>query len=172
MRSRLIVPLIAIALLGAVTSCDDEDIAGLDDFPEAFEEEATWVADLTEVEGANVPATATGRAFFVDRGNTIDYYLEYSGLSTPASNAHLHLTAGSTVYIQLQFVRQQSGALVGSIDASPGADVSPQPPGTPGQTGVQTAADLRTLLNTGGLYVNVHTTQNTGGEIRGTVTQR
>lgn len=171
MRSRLLVTAFALAITGVIASCDEDDIAGLDDFAEAFEDEATWVATLAS-EVAGVPATATGRAFFVDRGNTIDYFIEYSGLTTNATNAHLHLTAGGSVYIQLQFVRQQSGALIGSLDTSPGIDVSPQPPGTPGQTGTQTPADLRNLLDTGGLYVNIHTTQNAGGEIRGTVTRR
>jgi hypothetical protein len=168
MRSRFLVTAFALAITGVIASCDDEDITGLDDFPEAFEEDATWVATLAaEVPGA--PATATGRAFFVDRGNTIDYFIEYSGLSSPATNAHLHLTAGASIYVQLQFVRQQSGALIGSLDTSPGIDVSPQPPGTPGQAGAQTPADLRNLLNTGGLYVNVHSVNFGGGEIRGTV---
>jgi hypothetical protein len=171
MRSRFLVPLAAIALVGALTSCDDDEIFGLDDVREAFVDEATWVANLTS-EVAGVPATATGRAFFVDRGDRIDYYLEYSGLTSNANNAHLHLTVGNTVYIQLQFVRQQSGSVIGSIDASPGADVSPQPPGTPGQAGTQTPEQLRDLLDNGGLYVNVHTVTNTGGEIRGTVTPR
>jgi hypothetical protein len=171
MRSRFLVTAFALAITGVIASCDDDDITGIDDFPEAFEEDATWTATLSgEVPG--VPATATGRAFFVDRGNTIDYFIEYSGLTTAATNAHLHLTVGGGIYVQLQFVRQQSGALIGSLDTSPGIDVSPQPPLTPGQTGTQTPADLRNLLDTGGLYVNIHTSQNPGGEIRGTVTRR
>src|SRR5688572_22686788 len=145
MRSRLLVTAFALAVTGIVASCDDEDIAGLDDFPEAFEEDATWVATLSS-EVAGVPATATGRAFFVDRGNSIDFYVEYSGLTSNATNAHLHLTSNSSIYLQLPIVRQQSGTFVGSFDTSPGVtDVSPQPPGTPGQTGAQTVAEFRTL---------------------------
>jgi CHRD domain len=168
MRSRLWVSMLAVAFIGATASCADE-VAGINDVPQAFEEDATWMATLTS-EVAGVPATATGRAFFVDRGNSIDYYIEYGGLTSNVTNAHLHLTSGGAVYIQLPFVRQTSGTVVGTIDVSPGVtDVSPSPPG---QTGTQTVAELRTLLGNGGLYVNVHTANNTGGEIRGTVNPR
>ncbi len=170
MRSRLLVPVFAIALLGAVTSCDDDDIAGLDDLAESFEEEATWVANLTaEVQGA--PATATGRAFFVDRGNTIDYYIEYSGLSSNTTNAHIHRGTTQGVMVQLPYVNgATSGQVVGTIDMtriSGGAnDVAPL------ETGAQSAADFRTALNTGATYVNIHSANFTGGEIRGTINPR
>jgi hypothetical protein len=165
MRSRMWMPVLGVALIGATVSCGDE-IAGLDDFPRAFQEEATWQATLAS-EVAGVPATATGRAYFVDRGNSIDYYMEYSGLTSNATNAHIHLTAGGGVYIQLAYVRQTSGAVVGSIDVSSGVtDISPS------QAGTQTVAEFRTLLANGGTYVNVHTLNNTGGEIRGTINPR
>src|SRR5687767_10825789 len=47
MRSRLLVPVLALTLTGVITSCDDESISGIDD---NFEENATWVAELN---GAN-----------------------------------------------------------------------------------------------------------------------
>jgi hypothetical protein len=168
MRSRLLVSIFAFTLTGVIASCTDE-ITALD---RNFEDNATWQATLA-AEVAGAPATATGRAWFVDRGSRIDYYIEYSGLSTNATNAHLHLTVGGGIYVQVQFVRQQSGVVVGSFDTSPGVtDVSPQPPGTPGQAGTQTVAEFRNLLDTGGLYVNVHSEQFGGGEIRGTVNRR
>jgi CHRD domain-containing protein len=168
MRSRLLVPLFALALTGATTSCNDEITA----LNRSFEEDATWEATLN---GANesppVTTPATGRAWLVDRGNTIDYYMEYSGLLANASNAHIHRTATGAVMIQLAFVRQTNGVVVGTIDVSPSVtDVSPSPPG---ETGNQTVAELRTLLGNGGVYVNVHSSPSPpgfpGGEIRGTI---
>jgi hypothetical protein len=162
MRSRLFIPLLSIGFAGVVAACNDSTSVN-----ENFRDDATWTATL----GAEAPVTssATGRAFFIDHGNTIDYMIEYSGLSSNATNAHLHLTQGGTVYIQLPFVRQTSGTVFGSIDVSPGVvDVAP----APGPTGNQTVAELRSLLASGGLYVNVHTVNNPGGEIRGTVNPR
>jgi CHRD domain-containing protein len=173
MRSRLLVPLLALALTGATTSCNDEITA----LNRSFEEDATWTATLN---GANeVPAVttpATGRAWLVDRGNTIDFYMEYSGLLQNASNAHIHRTTTSGVMVQLPFVQgATSGVVVATIDmtrlTSTGAvDVAPL------ETGNQTAQEFRDLLNNNGAYVNVHSSSRTtpetgfpGGEIRGTI---
>jgi hypothetical protein len=167
MRSRLLVTVVALALTGAVTSCDDDGITGLDD---AFEDDATWVATLGP-EG--VTTSATGRAWFVDRGNTIDYLIEYSGLTSNTTNAHIHRQVGSGVMVQLPFVRQATGGtVVGTIDmtrlnsAGTAVDVAPL------ETGDQSAADFRALLNSGGTYVNIHSQNNLGGEIRGTINPR
>ena len=159
MRSRLLVPVFAIALIGTSTSC--EETTGLDDLGQAFRNDATWVANLTaEVQGA--PATATGRAWFVDRGNTIDYYMEYSGLSSNATNAHIHRGSTGGAMVQMSWVSQPSGTVVGSIDMAR-ADVGTN------EAGTQTAQELRDLLNSGGGYVNVHSVNFGGGEIRGTI---
>ncbi|MFN2566028.1 MAG: CHRD domain-containing protein [Gemmatimonadaceae bacterium] len=171
MRSRLLVPVFALALIGAGTSCDDE-VTGIQDIGEAFQEDATWEATLS---GANesppVTTPATGRAWFVDRGNTIDFYIEYSGLTSNTTNAHIHRTSTTGVMVQLPFVTgATSGTVVGTIDMtrlSGGVnDVAPL------ETGNQSAADFRTLLNNGGAYVNIHSLNNTGGEIRGTINPR
>jgi CHRD domain len=163
MRSRLLIPALAIGLTGAIASCSDST-----SLSENFQDDATWTATLS-AEAPGVTSAATGRAFFIDHGNTIDYMIEYSGLTSNATNAHLHTTSNSNVYIQLPFVRQTAGTVFGSIDVSAGVvDVAP----TPGPTGNQTVAELRSLLASGGLYVNVHTVNNPGGEIRGTVNPR
>jgi CHRD domain-containing protein len=165
MRSRLLVPVFALALTGATMSCSDEITA----LNRSFEEDATWTATLN---GANeVPAVttpATGRSWLVDRGNTIDIYVEYSGLVANATNAHIHRTSSSGVMVQLPFVQgATSGQVVATIDMTRLVnnvnDVAPL------ETGNQSAADFRTLLNTGGAYVNVHSVTNPGGEIRGTI---
>jgi CHRD domain-containing protein len=161
MRSRLLVPVFALALTGAVVSCGD-DITALD---QTFQEDATWQATLAS-EVAGVPATATGRSWLVDKGNSIDFYMEYSGLTSNVTNAHIHRTATSAVMVQLPFVRQTSGVVVSTIDVSAGVtDIS-------SEAGTQTVAEFRTLLANGGAYVNVHTVNNPGGEVRGTITPR
>src|SRR5687767_3589497 len=173
MRSRLLVPVFALALTGAVTSCDDS-ITSID---ENFRDDATWEATMS---GANeVPAvttSATGRAWFVDRGNTIDYYMEYSGLTSNTTNAHIHRGAvgqapASNLMVQLFFVQgATSGVVVGTIDMTRTvggvSDVAPL------ETGNQSATDFRALLNAQGAYVNVHSANNGGGEIRGQIVPR
>jgi hypothetical protein len=172
MRSRLLVTAFALALTGIVASCDDEEITGID---ENFEEDATWEAVLN---GANetpaITTSATGRAWLVDRGNTIDFYMEYSGLTSNTTNAHIHRgaagVAGGTM-VQLPYVNgATSGVAVLTIDMTrlvAGAnDVAPL------ENGNQSAADFRALLNSGGAYVNVHSANHTGGEIRGQIVPR
>ena len=168
MQRRTLFPVVVVALafVGVIASCEDSTSIN-----ENFQDDATWTATLGP-EGT-VTSSGTGQAFFIDRGDAIDYMIEYSGLSTNATNAHLHLTSNSAVYIQLPFVRQTGGTVFGSIDVSEGVtDISPQPAGTPGVAGTQTVAEFRNLLATGGIYVNIHTVTNPGGEIRGTVNPR
>lgn len=167
MRRRWLILVAPIALIAVTASCNDE-ITALD---RNFEENATWIATLS---GANeVPAvntSATGRAWFVDRGSVIDYYMEYSGLLAAANNAHIHRGAAGVagpVMVQLAFTRQQGGFVVGSIDML-NPDIS-------AEAGTQTADELRNLMNTGGVYVNVHSNEPPGessGEIRGQITRR
>jgi CHRD domain-containing protein len=169
MRSRLLVPVFALALIGATTSCNDEITA----LNRSFEKDATWTATLSGAdEVPPVTTPATGRAWLVDRGNTIDVYVEYSGLLANASNAHIHRTSTSGLMVQLPFVNgATSGTVVTTIDMTrlvAGVnDVAPL------ENGNQSAADFRTLLNTGGAYVNVHSSPQPpgfpGGEIRGTI---
>jgi hypothetical protein len=171
MRSRLLVTAFALAFTSVVASCGDEITA----INENFEDNATWEAVLN---GANetpaVTTSGTGRALFIDRGNTIDFYIEYSGLTSNTTNAHIHRgatgVAGGTM-VQLPFVTgATSGTVIGTIDMtrlSGGVnDVAPL------ETGNQSAADFRALLNSGGAYVNYHSVNNGGGEIRGQIVPR
>jgi hypothetical protein len=167
MRSRTSFPVVAIALIGVLASC--EDSTSID---ENFQDDATWVATLAP-EG--VTTSATGQAFFIDRGNTIDYMITYTGLTSNTTNAHIHRTSTSGVMVQLPFVNGATGGTVfGTIDLTrtvttggvASNDVAPL------ETGNQSAADFRTLLANGGVYVNVHSANNPGGEIRGTIEPR
>lgn len=169
MRSRLLVPVFVLALIGAVTSCNDNTISGID---ENFTANATWTATMNAAnEVPAVTSPATGRAWFIDRGTTIDYRMEYGGLLANANNAHIHrgtATVAGAVMVQLLFVRQQGGVVIGTIDMTQ-ADIS-------AEAGTQTPEELRALLNSGGAYVNVHSSPQPpgfpGGEIRGQVNPR
>ena len=166
MRSRLLVPVFALALTGAIASCDN-DITSIN---EGFDDAATWRANLDVTQETPAPTlaagvTPSGRAWMIDNGSTLTWYMEYSGLSSNATQAHIHREAAGVagpVIIPLTIVTRTSGTVSGFIDMNL-ADVSPQANET------ISADSLRTLLNNGNAYVNIHTGNNAAGEIRGQV---
>lgn len=109
-------------------------------------------ADLTG--GQEVPPVTTparGSATAALEGSTLDYTVQFSGLSGPATGAHFHgpAVAGQNAGVQVNI--GQSGLaspLKGSAKLTD-----------------QQVADLKA----GRMYLNVHTARNPGGEIRGQV---
>ena len=141
---------------------------------------ATFRAKLTGFQ--EVPpkiSPSTGRFEATLTGSRLSYTLSYSKLSSPAFMAHIHFgqpAVNGGVFLWL----------CGSA-AAPGPAGTPACPaegGTVSRTGV-TAADIQglsaqnlsagdfaaalSILTSGAAYVNVHTTNFTGGEIRGLV---
>jgi hypothetical protein len=165
MRSRLLTSAFAFTLVGLIASCND-----VTSVEENFEEDANWVANLNasnEVQTPPVSSTGTGRAWFVERTDAIDFYLEYDGLTSNVTMAHIHRGAAGAnggIMVTLNWVGRQSGFAVGTIDMTV-SDVSEE-------TAVVTPAELRTMMNNGEVYVNVHTTTYPAGEIRGQIAQR
>jgi glucose/arabinose dehydrogenase len=104
------------------------------------------------------PVTSPGQGFaiFSLEGNSLTFTITYSGLSSPAILAHIHGPAPASA---------PAGVLI---------DLAPYhngPFGTAGSfsgTIVLTDAQKANLL-AGLTYVNVHTVNNTGGEIRGQI---
>jgi Cu/Zn superoxide dismutase len=121
---------------------------------------------VAEMNGAQeTPANngkATGRASFTLDGTKLQYSVEVKDLSGPASAAHIHVgaagVAGPPVYTFMLKSKDMSGTVAeGTIDLTKDAS-----------SGVS-GDSLKTLLNNGGAYVNVHTKNFPGGEIRGQV---
>jgi hypothetical protein len=122
---------------------------------------------------------STGRFEATVTGSTLSYTLTYSALSSPAFMAHIHFgqpAVNGGVFLWL----------CGSA-AAPGPAGTPTCPpngGTVSRSGV-TAADIQgisdqnlpagdlagalSIITAGDAYVNVHTTNFKGGEIRGAV---
>jgi outer membrane protein W len=146
-------------------------------------------ARLTGIEEANGPSTvitnATGTfKATINDDSTITYTLTYSNLSTPITQAHIHIGA----------TKLNGGVSIFLC----GTAVSPGPAGTPtcpndatnsgSVSRTVTAADVIGPANQGvGVgdmanvvraiashvtYANVHTTAHPGGEIRGQIRQR
>jgi hypothetical protein len=102
-------------------------------------------------EKPNINTTATGVANLSVAGNTLNYLVTYQGLSSSANNAHIH-----------GFGDSQSASLSVAIPFT-------QPTGTNGYImGTATMTEnQRTNILTGKSYVNIHSVNNPGGEIRG-----
>lgn len=106
---------------------------------------------------APVATSGSGAGFFSLEGETLRFSICYSNLSAPATAAHIHGPATT----------QQTAPVVISLVPFNGGSF-----GTSGQLAgsVQITAAQRDMLLGGTGYVNVHTTNNPAGEIRGQVT--
>jgi hypothetical protein len=118
---------------------------------------AATVTYTARLSGRNeVPKTdskGTGRlhATFDTQTKVFDYTLTFSGLSGPATVAHIHGPATRA---------QSAGVLTQLGDKNPTSPIS----GT-----VTLTDDQVKFLQSSRLYVNVHTAANPGGEIRGQI---
>ncbi|MCW5559847.1 MAG: CHRD domain-containing protein, partial [Verrucomicrobiae bacterium] len=100
-----------------------------------------------------VTTAATGSAIFMLEGGVLNFSLRYEGLSGPATAAHIHGEADSTV---------PAGILV---DLAPYAVGGFHEAGTIAGS-IPLTAPLQSSLRAGRTYVNVHTTAHGAGEIR------
>jgi CHRD domain-containing protein len=155
--------ILAAVLVAGSCNDDDEDITDVD-----VKEVETFTATLS---GANevppVTTTATGKATLSVVGGVLVYRVDVADITSPTL-AHIHGPAAAGV---------NTGVRVNFCTGTP-----PAPPCATGSpfTGVLTAGvatqvtgmsfdSLLVLLRNGNAYVNVHTTANGGGEIRGQV---
>lgn len=112
----------------------------------------------------------------INPSNVMTYSLSFSGLSANSSGAHLHgpATVDQSTGVLVNFTALPNGGTATTpltLGATSGTTA-----GTLSLTGAITTTvsgdSLRKLLDMGLLYVNVHTTANPGGEIRGQIVRR
>jgi hypothetical protein len=113
-----------------------------------------------------VTTGATGTAdFTIGSDGSITYTITVNGLSSNPTASHIHgpadaNTAAGPIVTFDSIAKTMTGTLsTGTIDA---AHV---------QGGISMDS-LKTLMRSGMVYVNVHTTKNKDGEIRGQITKR
>lgn len=92
------------------------------------------------------PARGCGRFIININTNTISYHISFSGLSAPETAAHMHGNAGPGAAAGVKIALPLGNPKVGTV--------------------TYLEADQAALLS-GQWYVNIHTTANPGGEIRG-----
>jgi hypothetical protein len=151
--------LAGIAALAAVTGCGGgSSIGGLD-------AEASYQFALTAAAEVPTPkpTTAIGTATIILYPNSVDYELS-GGSLIGATMAHIHSGAiGATgpIIVTLYQPASPSGTINGTF-ASGSLTAANLPAGL-------TVAALKTLILSGNAYINVHTTANPSGELRGQI---
>jgi hypothetical protein len=117
---------------------------------------------------SEVPPTTssgTGTATVTVSGTTATYTVSFTGLSGNASASHIHVgavgtaVAGNVIVAFSGVPANTSGNFTGTFTS---ADVKAQtnPP-------ISTFDDVVAQMRAGNTYVNIHSTVNGGGEIRG-----
>jgi hypothetical protein len=155
-----------VAILGVAglpIACNSDDATG----PAPVNYVATLNA-ANERQANPVNSPATGVATLTLRGNdSLDFTVMATNLTSAAIASHIH-AGGPAV----------SGNIVNGFTINPGVTTGTVTSGTVilsklVPTGTLVSGDsLRILLNNGNAYVNVHTSTNTPGEIRGQVVRQ
>ena len=127
----------------------------------------TWVATMNgnnEVPARATNGTATGTV--VKNGSTYTYTINYTGLSVPPNNAHIHApaAAGTNAPVLVPFsvagATGVNGTITGTFTAANIANAA------------ISADSLEVLMTNGNAYLNVHSPTWPGGEIRGQLSKQ
>ena len=131
----------------------------------AYANDLKFTAELTGAQErpTPVPTEGEGEAKFESDGTSVAFELKWKNLSSPAFAAHIHCggpeEAGPVGVTLFAGTMGAEGEVQGSFTA----------PDPGNACGWEDLADVLGAMATGGAYVNVHTTNHGGGEIRGQV---
>ena len=156
-----------------MVACDDDDLTNI-------EQDEDYTASLTAAAEVPTPTgspTAMGVADIQLEDGVLTVTVTISGqLTSNVSMAHIHApaAAGATAGIALDFVPKMTtvisaGTRTGTI-VSATYDLNTLTVSSTGELRID-ANTLIGYLNSGQAYVNVHTLNNTSGEIRGQITR-
>ena len=113
-------------------------------------------------------SSATGSTTFTyeTAADTLAYTVSFTGLSSPAIASHIHIgptgTPGPVILPLILIPATTSGMFTGTLTA---VGFSPQP-----DAGINTFADAIHAIQSGDTYLDIHTGDFPGGEIRGQLT--
>jgi hypothetical protein len=143
----------AVAVAAVATSCGSSTTAPTN---------KTYVA--TMLPANEIPpktTTGTGVATFVDKGTEIDWTMELTNM-TGVFASHIHLGNVTTVGPVIFNLFIPNGTNTATLNGVVGSGTI-----TNANNVAISLDSLRVLFNNGNAYVNVHTTANGAGEIRG-----
>jgi hypothetical protein len=141
----------AVALVAA--GCDDDDDNGTGPEPEVY---SATLTGANEVPAVNT--TAQGTATFTVDGNDIDYVVTITNwpAGRTVTAAHIHNPPTQTPGTGTVLLGWPTGSIT-----------------TTGGSGTVTASDAQlATIRAGNTYFNVHSSANTGGEIRGNLVRQ
>jgi CHRD domain len=131
----------------------------------AYAQELKFEADLSGAAERPTPVMTegVGDAKFESDGTSVEYELKWDDLTTPAFAAHIHCggpeEAGPVGVTLFAGTMDTEGEVRGTFTT----------PDAGNACGWEDLADVLGAMATGDAYVNVHTTQHRGGEIRGQI---
>jgi Cu/Zn superoxide dismutase len=129
------------------------------------EDELKFEAELSGAAERPTPVVTegVGEAEFESDGTSVVFELEWDDLSSPAFAAHIHCggreEAGPVGVTLFAGAMETEGEVQGTFTA----------PDRGNACGWEDLGDVLDAMAAGDAYVNVHTTQHPGGEIRGQV---
>jgi CHRD domain/PEP-CTERM motif len=144
----------------------------------AFPAHADTITYTAILRGSNeVPPTGspgTGFATFTLNGNLLSIDETFSGLTAPASAAHIHCCGpiGVNEIVAVPFTpfpNATSGHFAATVDLTLAATYNAPFITQEGGTVPAAEAGLIAALNSGNTYSNIHNAPNPGGEIRGQI---
>lgn len=154
---------IALTVLALAQGCDDDDLTGIIDIAE-------FTADLTGAAERPDPVStdATGDAFFDVDGATIRYLIVVEDIDD-VTLAHIHNGDDDTAGPIVVELFNAGGDPVSFTDRDDLVEGSFTAADLEAGGGITTIDALIDAMEAGTVYVNVHTTDNPGGEIRGQI---
>ena len=174
---------LAVALAGVtLAACGDDDDSTT---PLPASKILNFTASMTPAgEPGNLNGNPTGSGTFTatldTSTNVFTWTSTFSGLTSNINNGHIHgpfipggtaTTAG--VILNFNPTATPGATFVGLNSATSGSTTGTVTLNSSYQPSTTVNGDsLRKLILAGAVYVNIHTTSNTGGEIRGQLTRK
>jgi Cu/Zn superoxide dismutase len=154
MKSKACVLIVASLFLSSLSSCnkDDDD----DTNKNVVKKSGLAVTGAQEVPGKTSPAAGTLDVSYDKVTKVLSFTVNYQGLTTAPTGAHIHGTAakGTNAGIKYDFFSLFPKTQAGTFSNTVTVD------------GVKLKEDSLLL---GFYYLNIHTSTNPGGEIRGQI---
>jgi hypothetical protein len=168
-----IVRLSGLALLGLAVfavGCDDDDDPVNPGTPTSF---TASLDDANERPVVNASTNPTGSATFTVSGSTINYSVRVANTTSAVTQCHIHAAASDAsgpIIVNLCDAAPIAGGVAVTTEREIATGTIQKSTSTSGKGNSPIDLDvLIQMIMEGHAYVNVHTTNNPAGEVRGTI---